>query len=282
MSIANPVASRASHSLRSKSQVNLSSAWNSESCDDCVKSSREEEVCILSADPAAINDGARDTRSPAQLVIFGAKGFAELAHYYFTHDSPYTVVGFTVDAAYLQAATYKGLPVVAFEEVERYFPPIECDLFVAIGYHNLNQTRAQKAIAAAAKGYHLASFLSSKADVAPDLILHPNTAIMERAGIQPLVKIGSNAIVWSGTRIGFRSQLGNDIWIVSATLGESVTVGDRAFIGLNATIAPGVTIGEGNIIGAGALITHSTKAWEIYRGRASRASRVPSFRLRHF
>ena len=32
-----------------------------------------------------------------KLVIFGAGEFAEIAHYYFTPDSPSQVVGFTVD-----------------------------------------------------------------------------------------------------------------------------------------------------------------------------------------
>lgn len=34
-----------------------------------------------------------------KLVIFGAKGFAQLAHYYFTHDSDYSIAAFSVDAA---------------------------------------------------------------------------------------------------------------------------------------------------------------------------------------
>jgi sugar O-acyltransferase (sialic acid O-acetyltransferase NeuD family) len=217
-----------------------------------------------------------------KIVIFGAKAFAEIAHYYFTHDSPLTVAAFTVDAAYVKESTYKGLPVVAFEEVERAFPPGEYGMFIAIGFNKVNRLRADKVAQADAKQYQLASFVSSKADVAPDLQLRPNTMIMERAGIQPFVQIGKNTVIWSTTRIGFHTRIGDHCWITCALFGESVRVGDYSFVGLNATIAPFVSIGQSNIIGSGALIARDTKDGEIYRARPSKASRVPSDRLRGF
>ncbi len=217
-----------------------------------------------------------------KIVIFGAKAFAEIAHYYFAHDSPLKVAAFTVDAAYLTDSSYKGLPVVAFEEVEKAFPPSDYGMFVAVGFNKMNQLRAEKVAQAEAKQFRLASFVSSKADVAPDLEVQPNTMIMERAGIQPFVQIGKNTVIWSTSRIGFHTRIGNHCWITCALFGESVTVGDFSFVGLNATIAPFVSIGQSNIIGTGALITRDTKDGEIYRGPASKASRVPSDRLRGF
>ncbi|HUE17280.1 MAG TPA: acetyltransferase [Planctomycetaceae bacterium] len=217
-----------------------------------------------------------------KIVIFGAKAFAEIAHYYFTHDSPHTVAGFTVDSAYLTESTYNGLPVVPFEEVELHFSPDEYGMFVAIGFDRMNQLRATKVAQAEAKRYQIVSFVSSKADIATDLKILPNTMIMERAGIQPFVQIGKNTVIWSETRIGFHTRIGDNCWITCALFGESVTIGDYSFVGLNATIAPSVSIGRSNIIGAGALVVHDTKEGEIYRGRASKASRVPSDRLRHF
>lgn len=214
-----------------------------------------------------------------RLVIFGIQAFAEIAHYYYSHDSGYSVSGFTVDAPYLKEATFKGLPVMAFQEVEKQFPPTECDMFVAIGIHRVNRLRAAKVAEAEAKGYQLASFVSSRADVAPDLVVRPNTMIMERAGIQPFVKIGRNTVIWSATRIGFHTRIGSHCWIVCPIFGESVTVGDYSFVGLNATIAPHVSIGESNVIGAGALILKDTQDFEVFRGHPSRPSRVPSSRL---
>jgi sugar O-acyltransferase (sialic acid O-acetyltransferase NeuD family) len=214
------------------------------------------------------------------LVIFGARGFAEMAHYYFTRDSRYTVAAFTVDAAYLEGTTFQGLPVVAFEELETRFAPDTVTLFIAMGIQKVNRLRAQKVADSQARGYRLASYLSSKAKVADDLTLHPNSFIMEDAYLQPNVTVGRNSIIWAKSAIGFRSRIGDHCWIVSASLGESVTVGDYTLIGINATIASFLTIGASNVIGAGALVLEDTQDDSIYKGHASERSRVPSHRLR--
>lgn len=215
----------------------------------------------------------------SKIVIFGARAFAEIVHYYFTHDSQYSVTAFTVDAAYLKESAFKGLPVVAFEEVDKGFPPDEYRMFVAVGIHKVNQQRAAKVAEAEAKGYRLVSFVSSKADVSPDLEVRPNTMIMERATIQPFAEIGRDTVIWSASRIAFHARIGDHCWIVAPILGESVTVGDYTFIGLNATIAPSLTIGKSNVIGAGALILKNTKDFEVYRAHASTPSEAPSTRL---
>jgi sugar O-acyltransferase (sialic acid O-acetyltransferase NeuD family) len=214
-----------------------------------------------------------------KLVIFGAKGFAELAHYYFSHDSGYSVVAFAVDAPYLRETTYCGLPTVTFEEAVNQFPPEKHEMFVAIGIHKVNRSRAAKAAEVQAKGYRLASFVSSRADVAADLVVRPNTMIMERAGIQPFVTIGQDTIIWSSTRIGFHTHIGDHCWIVGPLVGESATIGDYSFLGLNSTVAPFVQVGVSNIIGAGALILNDTKDFAVYRGQASTPARAPSSRL---
>lgn len=217
-----------------------------------------------------------------KLVIFGASAFAEIADYYFTHDSPFRVHAFTVDGQYVKAPTYLGRPVIAFEEIERAFPPSKYDMFIALGIREVNALRARKCAEARARGYRLASFLSSKADVAADQVLKPNTMIMERAGIQPFTSIGEDVIIWSGTRIGFHGKIGDHSWLTCPLLGESVTVGEASFLGLNSVIAPFVSIGKRNIIGAGALITRDTTDNQVYKGEPSRPSRVPSDRLRGF
>lgn len=214
------------------------------------------------------------------LVIFGTSAFAEIAHYYFSEDSDYTVVGFTVDGAFVEESTFRGLPVVPFEEVETQFAPTGHHLFVAVGYHELNDQRARKMAEAESKGFELASFVSSKADVGADLVLPPNAMVQERAVLQPFVKIGRGTILWSTTRIGFHTQIGDYCWLVCPIFGESVQVGDRSFIGLNATIGPSITIGRRNVIGAGALVLKSTGDDEVFRGARSVASKVPSTKLR--
>jgi sugar O-acyltransferase (sialic acid O-acetyltransferase NeuD family) len=214
------------------------------------------------------------------LIIFGAGPFAELAHYYFERDSGYKVAAFTLDSAFLSESNFQGRPVVPFETLEKEFPPERCDLFVARGIQKVNRQRATKAAEAREKGYALASFLSSKAIAPAELILRPNSFVMEGVHVMPFVTIGWDTMIWPGSVIGFKSRIGDHCWLVATTFGESVTVGDYTFIGLGSTIAPSLSIGSENVIGAGSLIMKDTKDFEVFKGEATVPSRVPSYRLR--
>ncbi len=215
----------------------------------------------------------------ADLVIFGDQNFAEVAHYYFTHDSPHRVVAFSVDGAYLTRPSYCGLPVVPFEELPARYPASDCQMFVAVGIAEVNELRAAKVAAAEAAGYRLASFVSSRALVPPDLELKPNTMIMEGSVLQPQVRVGKNCMLWSTTRLGFRTAIGDHCWVVCAIFGEGVEVGPYSFVGLNATVAPGLKLGRSSLIGAGALVMKDTPDYAVLKGVASEVSRVPSSRL---
>ena len=57
----------------------------------------------------------------SDIVVFGVGQWAQLAHFYFTHDSPHDVVGFTVDREYLGKPAFQGLPAVPFEDVEQHY-----------------------------------------------------------------------------------------------------------------------------------------------------------------
>ena len=69
-----------------------------------------------------------------KIVIFGISQLASLAHFYFEYDSPHEVVAFTVDKNYIIDDNYRGLPVVAFEEVEKLYPPSEYKIFLPISF----------------------------------------------------------------------------------------------------------------------------------------------------
>ena len=71
----------------------------------------------------------------SRVVVFGTGQFAQLAHFYLTHDSPYEVVGFTVDSEYLAGTEFLGLPVAGFEEMTEFFQAMVARVFgfTAIG-----------------------------------------------------------------------------------------------------------------------------------------------------
>jgi len=216
-----------------------------------------------------------------KIIIFGDGDIAELADFYFTHDSAFEVVAFTVDEAYLKREEFRGRPVVPFERVAEMYPPEQYELFVAVSYAKLNSLRAEKAAAAKAKGYRLASYLSSRATVFPGFELGENCFILEDNTIQPFAKIGSNVTLWSGNHIGHHSIIENDVFIAShVVVSGGVRIGRGSFVGVNVTLRDHVTIGEKCVLGAGALVLEDQPDLAVVAPRGTERAKIPSSRLR--
>ena len=215
------------------------------------------------------------------LVIFGAGDLAQLAHYYFSNDSEFEVVGFTLDAGYITTDKICGLPVVPFEQVSEHFPPAAYDLFVALGYSKLNQIRKEKYLAAKALGYRLVSYVSSRATVLNDFKIGDNCFVLEDNTLQPFTTIGNNVTLWSGNHIGHHSTVRDHCFIAShVVISGGVTIEESCFLGVNATVRDRVTIGAKCVIGAGALILADAEPEGVYIGEVTERSKVPSTRLK--
>ena len=215
------------------------------------------------------------------LVIFGLGDIAQLAHYYFSTDSNYEVVAFTVDVAYITAPEFCGLPVAPFEQVATTYPPATHEIFVALSYSKLNQFRKEKYFAAKALGYPLASYISSSATVLNDGKIGDNCFIFEDNTIQPFVIIGNNVTLCSGNHIGHHSTIHDHCFIAShVVISGGVDIHESCFIGVNATLRDHITIGEKCVIGAGALLLSDAEPEGVYIGQATERSRVPSTRLK--
>jgi len=218
-----------------------------------------------------------------RLIIFGAGQIAQVAHYYFTEDSDYDVVGFSVDADYMKGDTAMGLPLVAFEEIERRFPPDQCDVFIAMGYGKVNRLREAKFQEARQKGYRAAHYVSSRAFVWSGFEPKANLFLLEHNTIQPFVSIGENTTLWSGNHIGHHTAIGAHVFIAShVVVSGAVTIGDNCFFGVNATVADNVGIGSRCVIGAGALLLHDAAEGGVYPATATERAKVTSDRLRNF
>ena len=215
------------------------------------------------------------------LVIFGTGDIAQLAHFYFTTDSAYDVVAYTVDREFVQAPEFMGLPVVPFDEISSAFPPEECDLFIALSYSRLNAVRKEKYDAGKAMGYRLASYISSKASCLTTEPIGDNCFILEDNTIQPFVRIGNNVTLWSGNHIGHHSTLRDHAFLAShIVVSGGVDIGEQCFVGVNATLRDHIRIGERCVVGAGALLLADADAEGVYVGAATERSRIPSTRLR--
>ena len=215
------------------------------------------------------------------LVIFGSGEIAQLAHYYFSKDSNYEVVAFTADANYIKESEFCGLPVVAFEDVAKNYPPDSYDFFVALSYSKLNAVRKEKFLAAKEMGYKLVSFISSRATVLNEGRIGENCFIFEDNTIQPFVTIGNNVTLWSGNHIGHHSVIHDHTFIAShVVVSGGVEIGEQCFVGVNATLRDHIKIGDRCVVGAGALLLADASPEGVYIGTATERSKVPSTRLR--
>jgi len=94
-------------------------------------------------------------KKSGRLVLFGTGQNAEVAYYYFKHDSPYKIVAFTLDREWIERERFHNLPVIAFDEIENVYPPENYKMFVSISFTNLNILREKKYHEAKGKGYEL-------------------------------------------------------------------------------------------------------------------------------
>jgi len=203
---------------------------------------------------------------PRKLIIGGDSAFAEIAYEYFTHDSDYEVVAFTVEREFLKRETLFGLPVVPFETVEQHFDPSGHSLYAALVYTQLNRLRTRMSLEAKAKGYALASYVSSRAFVWRNVELGEHCFIFEDNTVQPFVRIGDNVVLWSGNHIGHHSAIGANCFISShVVISGFVDVGENCFLGVNATFANNLSVGRDCWIGPGAMILKDTPEATFYK-----------------
>jgi len=218
------------------------------------------------------------TANPAPLVIVGAGEFAEIAYEYFTHDSNFSVVGFAVEREYLAATSVFGLPVVPFEELEAHFPPDTHTAFVAITNTHLNRVRARLYRATKAKGYRLATYVSSRAFVWHNAVIGENSFIFENNVIQYHVRIGNDCVLWSGNHIGHRTVIHDHVFITShAVISGYCDIGESCFIGVNASIGDNASIGKDCTVGMGAVIVRLAEAGKVYVGNPAKPMEKSSY-----
>ena len=209
---------------------------------------------------------------PKPLVLIGAGEFAQIACEYFQHDSDYEVVAFSVEREYLSQSNLADRPILAFEELEKSYPPSEVETFVAVPASQLNRLRTRLYHEARRKGYRCATYVSSRAFVWRNAEVGENSFIFENNVIQPFVRIGNNCVLWSGNHVGHRTVVHDNVFVAShAVISGYCEIGAHSFVGVNATFNDGVKVAADCVIGAGALVVKDTEPGKVYVGSPARA-----------
>jgi sugar O-acyltransferase (sialic acid O-acetyltransferase NeuD family) len=204
----------------------------------------------------------------SKVVVFGIQDFGSLAHFYLENDSPHEVVAFCVTREYLpQEPSFEGLPMVAFEDLEKEFPASEYSFFAPMSHRKMNTLRQSIYNQAEGKGYSMISYVSSKATVFSNVKIGKNCFILENNTIQPFVTIGNNVILWSGNHIGHHSVIKDHVLFTSqVVLSGHCIVESNCFFGVNATLRDGLHLAEGTLVAMGACVTKDTEPWGVYTG----------------
>jgi sugar O-acyltransferase (sialic acid O-acetyltransferase NeuD family) len=207
----------------------------------------------------------------AKVIIFGILDTAELAHYYLQNDSEHEVVAFTVHEKYLKETQFSGLPVVAFEQLEKKYPVSDFKLFVPMTGKKMNQLREKIFYEGKQKGYSHISYISSKATLFNNEI-GENCFILEDNTIQPFTKIGNNVVLWSGNHIGHHSEIRDHVFFTShVVLSGHCVVEPNCFLGVNSTIRDYSHLAQGTLLAMGAcLVQQKTVKWGIYIGNPAK------------
>jgi sugar O-acyltransferase (sialic acid O-acetyltransferase NeuD family) len=206
------------------------------------------------------------------LVIFGLGELAHIAYEYFSHDSNYKVVAFSVDDEYYSKSNFLNIPVVKFSEIADLYPVSTFDIFIAVGASRMNQDRARLFTRFQNLGYTMASYVSSKSFVWHNVIVGQNVFVFEDNTLQPFTQVEDNCILWSGNHIGHRTIIRANTFISShCVVSGYCEIGENSYLGVNCTINDKVRIAESTLIGSGSVITKDTQPGLIYVGNPARA-----------
>ena len=197
-----------------------------------------------------------------KLIIYGIGKFTDYISYLFSNDSDFEVAAYCLEANYLSKLKIGtlDLPMVSLEEVSEKFPPDEYYFFIAIGNDQLRERIFNEC---KNKKYRLASFISSKSVLYPEISVGENVFISEDTAIQPFVKIANNSFL-IGARVGHHSEIGKNTLLSLSSIGANCVIGDNSFLGINSAVKPNTVIGKKNIIGMGCIITKDTLDFEVY------------------
>lgn len=203
-----------------------------------------------------------------KLIIFGNTVVAELAQFYFTRDSEYEVVAFTVNRIYMDKEEFNGLPIIPFEDLEEKYDNKSYEIFLAIGPNKMNDIREKKFYDIKAKGYKFANYISKNAIV--NSKLGENCLVADGVIINPFSKIGSNNFFWEQTLISSYNNIKDNCYFApKVTISSYCLVENNSVFGIASVIKAKVKISKKTLIGANSYISKNTKENDVYGVRNS-------------
>lgn len=218
----------------------------------------------------------------SEIVVFGAGQIADVARAYIDAHGGDRIVAFTVDGSHLAADTFAGRPLVAWEDLERLYPPDRVKLLGPLSFRRLNAFRRERHLEAKSRGYDFASFVHSSCHVHAEHV-GENCFILENCTLQPFSRIGDGVMIWSSTHVGHHATIGDHCFLSTHVgISSNVVLGEECFLAGKASIDYGRTVGARSFLGPAAVVLEDLPPESVVLGETSPVSRFSSRRLKRF
>lgn len=191
-----------------------------------------------------------------KILIFGNGPSAEVVFQILKKLDQYKFVGFTVDKKYIKKKKIFDYTVYDFNHVVQKFPKKEYDIFISVGYSNMNLKREKIYDRIKKLGYKTPNIIDPSANIPKDLKIGDNNFIMSDVHIHPLVEIGFDNFIWSGAIISHHVKVGNHCWFTSgSSIAGNTNIKNNCFFGLNSSVTNNIKVGNKVFVGAHSLVS---------------------------
>jgi sugar O-acyltransferase (sialic acid O-acetyltransferase NeuD family) len=214
-----------------------------------------------------------------KLTIFGNGQQAELAYFYFKNDSNYTVESFCIDGSYIKESTFNQLPVIPSEEITKYAPASDFNLFISLGYTDINKLRKEKFELYNKTDYNLVSYIHSSC-INYSSKIGKNCFILENTTLQPCTIIDDNTCIFTTSHIGHHTRVGKHCYIAGGIISGNVSIDDETFIGAQCVVRDNITIGKKCILGMGSVVMNNVPDYGIVPSCKSEISKLTTLRIK--
>ena len=201
-----------------------------------------------------------------KCIIFGLSCFSDLVANYIEEEKTYEIVAYTVNKEYLDVTFHNNKPVVALEELEKFYNMDNIDIINTVGYSKMNGLREKVFYDIKKLNYKIGSFYSEKSLYYSNIKdFGVGNIILPFSHIGLHVTIGNNNIIFSGVNLTHEITIGNNNFIASGTtIGGYVKIENNCFLGLNSTIKNKVAIRDRTLVGASTYIHEDTEKDGVY------------------
>ncbi|MGZ6240242.1 MAG: hypothetical protein ACXWMF_10425, partial [Syntrophales bacterium] len=185
-----------------------------------------------------------------KTIIYGNGEYAHQVHQKLAEEEILDIVAFTADRQFMREDTFRGLPLVAFEDVDKMYPPDEFGMLVVIAF-SMMRNREIMFAKAKKRGYRLENFIASRAIIHNDLDIGENNIIHGGVYLGPFGRLGDNNVIRPNTYIGHGFKIHSHNYIApGCNIGGECEIKGLSFIGIGSTVVDSTTIERETFIGA--------------------------------